>query len=282
MSNTSAAPELPDDSEPEPLGPDPRKMLAISVDKLVIDSEIQRTLNLERIERIAHEFDWLLFEAPTVVPLGDGRFRVDEGQTRVAALRKRSPRAKCWCLVLPAECLGEAPEADIALRISTGRRPHDALAQWSLRRERGDAHEILAEKVIHNHGLRLGRGQSSTTIAAVAAVRGTIHARRHTPEQGAEVLDKVLTVIVAAWPSYDDTSKVSRFDNRLLTAIADGVMRFPDIDRRRLVTTLQSRAAMRWINDALTAGPSVTTSIAGSIVTAYNHVQKTGRRLTWE
>ena len=113
-------------------------------------------------------------------------------------------------------------------------------------------------------------------------MRGTIHARRHTPEQGAEVLDKVLTVIVAAWPSYDDTSKVSRFDNRLLTAIADVVMRFPDIDRRRLVTTLQSRAAMRWINDALTAGPSVTTSIAGSIVTAYNHVQKTGRRLTWE
>ena len=73
------------------LPPDPRKMNHIPVSKLVIDSEAQRAMNIDVVERIANEWDWLRAEAATVVPLGNGKFRVVEGQHRVRALQMIAP-----------------------------------------------------------------------------------------------------------------------------------------------------------------------------------------------
>lgn len=267
--------------DPKALPPDPRKMNHICVAKLVIDSEPQRALNMDVVERIANEWDWPRAEAATVVPLGNGKFRVVEGQHRVRALQLVDPKAMMWCLVLPVTEVGVDVEAKLGRTIATGRRGYSTLAKWVSCVASGEPHEVLANRVLASHGLRVGQAQSSRTIAAVGAVSKIVHGQKNSPATGAEQLDKVISIILATWPDHDPSSSTSRFDGRLLDALGLIVARNPDLDAKRMSNKLASKRAMRWIDDVLnvTAGRSIRDLIAGSIVTSYNAQLRSGSRL---
>ena len=263
------------------LPPDPRKMNHITVSKLVIDSEPQRAMNMDIVERIANEWDWLRAEAATVVPIGNGKFRVVEGQHRVRALQMVDPTAPMWCLVLPTAEGGVKAEAKLGRSIATGRRGYSTLAKWVSCVASGEAHEVEANKVLTKHGLRVGQAQSSRTIAAVGAVSKIVHGQKNTPATGAEQLDKVITIILDTWPDHDPSSSTSRFDGRLVEALGIIVARNPGLDVRRMSSKLGSKRAMRWIDDVLntTSGRSVRDLVAGSIISSYNAQLRTAARL---
>jgi hypothetical protein len=268
--------------EPEySIPPDPRKMQHIPVDRLVIDSEPQRAMNMDVVERIANEWDWLRAEAATVVAIGNGRFRVVEAQHRVRALQMIDSHAEMWCLVLPPTEKGVEAEAKLGRAIATGRRGYTNLAKWVSCVASGEPHEVAATKVLSSHGLRVGQAQSSRTIAAVGTVSKIVHGQKNTPETGAANLDKILTIILKTWPDHDPSSSTSRFDGRLIEALGLIVTRNPDIDVKRMSNKLATKRAARWIDDVLntTSGRSVRDLVASSIITSYNSQLRTGQRL---
>jgi hypothetical protein len=267
---------------PQALSPDPRKAIQVAVRNLIVDSEVQRGCEPERIQRIAHEFEWRRLEAITVVSIGRNMYRVVEGQHRTLAVKLRDPDALVWALVLPAADTSTGREAGLALEISTGRRPHTAYQQWNARLTRGDRHEILATDTLRTHGLRIGKSPSARSIAASGEVTRMIHSRRQTPELGAELLNKTLTVIMAAWPDHDPKSSVSRFDGRLLSAISEIISRNAHIDLNRLSLKLATKMASRWISDELLAGPRVVRdAIATGVIKVYNSRLPQRNAITW-
>ena len=87
---------------PAALPPDPRKMNHICVAKLVIDSEPQRAMNMDVVERIANEWDWLRAEAATVVPLGNGKLPGGRGPAPGPRPADRRPQgARCGASSCP-------------------------------------------------------------------------------------------------------------------------------------------------------------------------------------
>lgn len=178
---------------------DPRAFQAFLLDDLVIDSIGQRAVDPERVRRIAHDFDWLRFETPTVVLLSDGRARVIEGMHRITALRSIADETTVvMCAVLPIP--PDRPiEAAIAFAIVRGRRGHSALERWKLLVTMGEPHELAAMDVLAHRHLRLGVSPDPVTIAAVNSVSRIMHGARRTPEVGAQLLGRVLDIIAAAF-----------------------------------------------------------------------------------
>jgi hypothetical protein len=256
-------------------------MQHIPVDRLVIDSEAQRAMNMDVVERIANEWDWFKAEAATVVAIGNGKFRVVEAQHRVRALQILDLTASMWCLVLPASEKGIDIEAKLGREIATGRRGYSTLAKWISCVASGEPHEVEANKVLAAHGLRVGAAQSSRTIAAVGALSKIIHGQKNTPETGAEQLEKVVTIILGTWPDHDPSSSTSRFDGRLVEALGLIVARNQEIDVKRMVNKLSTKRAMRWVDDVLntTSGRSIRDLVASSIISSYNSALRTGARL---
>lgn len=261
--------------------PDPRKMLHVRVSKLVIDPEPQRAMNNDIAERIGNEWDWNRAEAITVVSIGDGNFRVIEGQHRTRALQRIDPTASMWCVVLPDDQRGITYEAKLGREIATGRKPYTPLAKWVSCVASGESHELAAAKVLAEHGLRVGQSQSSHTIAAVGAMAKIIHGPKNTPVTGATLLNRTLTIILGTWPDHDPSSSTTRFDGRLIEAIGLIVTRNPDVDTKRMISKLSTKRAMRWIEDVLngTTGKSVRDLVAGSMLMSYNTGLRTGHRL---
>lgn len=262
---------------------DPRVPLQIAAERLVVDENYQRAITDRRrseLLTIGEHWRWELAEVPTVVPIDGGMFRVTEGQGRVWIVRHIDRGARLWCMVLPPELVGRACEADIALGISTARKGHTALEQWLLRVARGDAHELAAEDVLAMHGLRLAAYASAHTISAVATVRKIVHQRQQTADEGAELLDRVLRVLLAAWPDYNREDNTARFDQVILTVLARVITLNPDIDESRLISILRNKAVKRWLNDAREQRERVTYVLGALIVKAYNYKRR-GRLAMW-
>jgi hypothetical protein len=262
---------------------DQRRMELLNLDDLEIDRSVQRDTTTERAQRIGNEWDWALGEALTVTPLGTGKYRVEEGQHRVLAARSIGIQ-DYWCVVLPLSMSKPSIGAGVGLNISTGRRGHTALDRWGARVVEGKEHEVRAVAVLERYGLRLGRTPSAQTIASVDAVSSIVHGRRADPATGADLLDTVLHIVTGAWPEYDHESRASRFDHRIMRAVAEVAVRNPDLDRHRLATKLHRKQAMRWINDVAAAMQRPTTeSIAKGMIEDYNQrLAKSGRgRLQW-
>lgn len=262
------------------LPPDPRQMRRICVRDLVIDAAYQRDLATEDvIQRMANEWSWNLAEALTVIPIGDGRYRVIEGQRRTEASRRRDPDASHWCIVLADDVRGVAAEADAGLRISKGRTPFHSFDEWQARVRRGDPHEVAATKVLQEFGLRMGKSPSAQSLGSAHTVMRLIHGHLAEPDLGAERLRNTLLVLTEAWPHADDMSRVSRFDHRLIEVVGGIITRNDDVDLDRLATKLATRKAGRWIEDCI-GQKSVLVTLREAIINSYNKGLRT-RKAEW-
>ena len=191
--------------EPAPFD-DPRTFVEYLLGDLVIDPDTQRETDPERVQRIAHAFDWLRFECPTVVPIVEGRARVIEGQHRVMALRTLAPLdTVVTCAQLPID-VDPITEANIAYDIARGRRAHSAFESWQLRVTMGHEHEVIANAVLARRHLRLGRRPAPQSLACVATVTTLIHGRRRAADDGAALLGRTVDVLGAAFPADEEAS----------------------------------------------------------------------------
>jgi hypothetical protein len=262
---------------------DPREFRYIAVRFLGVDDRKQREVDPDRVLRIANEWDWARVEALTVAPTSTiNRFVVVEGSHRSsAALIYGGPDIRLPCMVLPPT--EDARQSQIALDIVKTRKPHTAYEQWRLRLHAGHPHERAAEVILSALNVRVGKAPSARTIGAVATVSRIVHGGAHSPDYGAELLGDTLEIVMGAYPTHDPESTISRWDRFLLLAVSDLVERWPDIDRVRLVKSIQIRPAIQWVNMGRgAAGMAPDIQIRDSILDIYNKNLRKKLRLDGE
>lgn len=257
-------------------GADPREFRWLPVGELDVDQNTQREVDPEKVARIKNEFDWFRFEAITVAQ-HDSRLTVIEGQHRALARMQIDPSSMVPCMVISAETDPKA-QAQLALDIVQGRSGHTAYEKWRQRYNAGHDHEVFAEITLSRHGVRVGQAVSAMTIGAVATVKSIVHGGNLSAEVGAELLDQVVTIIMAAFPTFDHDSNVTRWHSAILRATAELLRKAPDLDQRRLSKAFTIRPATQWIN--LGQGAPTTPAyitIQEHLVTEYNRNRRRGR-----
>lgn len=264
---------------PRPIPPDPREVAQIRAGDLVVDHRAQRDIDQDRVANIVNAFDWALFEAPTVVTVGD-RIVVVEGQHRTKAVQALDPDMMLWCLILPNH-LSTADQAQLGLDITANRRPHSAFDRWMNALHAEHPHEVLATDVLASHGLQLGRNKPSTmTISAAATIRRIVHGGGFSPEYGAEILDRTLCTVMDAWPTYDRESSITRWDRHVLLAVAAVHQMWDpsELDEGRLAEKIRIRPAAQWlsIGHGAEAGPP-NAVIFAKVIEEYNRGLKARR-----
>jgi len=265
-------------SQPQPgPGPDPREFARIPAHRFVVDQRIQREVNPETVAKIANEFDWNRFEALTSAANDDGTYNVVEGQHRTLAAQALDPNLELPTMVVP-DIEGIRAQAQTALDIVKGRHRHSAYEQWRQRYNAGHDHEVFATVVLEKYGLRVGKSPAAMTIGAVATIRTIVHGGAYTAELGAEMLDKVLCVLMTAFPTYDHESNVNRWNRNLLLAVHEVVAKNPDVNLDRLAAGVRVRPAIQWVNVARDAEQQPAhLAIANAIKAGYNRGLRKGK-----
>lgn len=280
--STAATPRPGPHPHPHPKK-DPREFHYLPVRDLVIDDRVQREIDIEQVHRTSHEWDWNRFECLTVArhPTLRGKYLVIEGQhRRESAALFGGGDLLVPCFVLPGT-LTEQQQAQIALDIVNGRRDFNALEKWKGRRNSGHSHEILAEVAMEERGIRLGKSTSATTIAAVATVRSIVHGGAFSAEYGAQMIGDTIDTIVAAYPTWDAESTVTRWNRYIMLAVSNALHRWPDMDRERFVESMKVRPAMQWINIGKGTGlPDPDLQILNAILEGYNKGRQAKARLS--
>lgn len=256
---------------------DPRLFRYIRADHLRCDQRIQRETSPERVARIVNEFDWSQFECLTVVDANDTTYVVVEGQHRTLAVQEMNPAMLVPALIITSHT-SIRQQAQIQLNIVKGRSHHSAYEQWRERFNAGHPHEIYATMVMDRHKVRVGQGPSAMTIGAVATIRRIVHGGNFTPEQGGELLDKVLNVVLAAFPTYDRESNVNRWNAAILLAVGGTLAKAPDADQARLAKVLRIRPATQWVNIGKgVAGTPPHVAIQEAMINEYNRNRRSRR-----
>jgi hypothetical protein len=258
-------------------GQDPRAMTRLRVGDLVIDQNTQRVRIDSKVEHMASSWDWSLAEALTVVDNGDGTHTVVEGQGRALALQLVDPDLTMPCLVLNP--ITSAAQSGVARDISRGRLAMSPVDRWKLDLNNGVAHEVAAQAVLESYGLRVARKVGARGIAAASTLRGIIRSGRRSPDEGAEFLNDVISVITAAYPDTDPDVPTSRFDAPILRAVADVLSRNADrgVDLDRLARKVAVRTPEQWLKLGKNADGPAVAAIADTMVNDYSKNLRAGR-----
>lgn len=245
---------------------DPRRPMLLSVEQLRVDSQTQRAVDPARVEKMSDEWDWTLAETPTVSSNGDGTYDVIEGQNRTLAARHRDAKAQLWCMVLDPQ--DRPVKAETALRIAKGRRPLSSVEKYYLRINSNDPVALLIADVLDANRLRISKQAAPRTSSAAAAMFGIVQGGRglHTVEEGADMLARVLQVILRAWPQDPHTGRDDRFQSDILRAVAEVLaIGHGDADVAKKLK-MQRRGPEYWLG--LTGGTSRRQSIVNNLVAA--------------
>lgn len=263
---------------------DPRELVWVSVDELVIDENIQREVDENRHKIFSAEWDWDLAEVPTVSERKDGTLVVTEGQHRVLRRKEIAPGSHLWA-VKRSGGGGTAGEAAAAQGIAKGRKAHSALAQWDLRLHAGDPYVTAGDKVLTEVGLVMGGAGTATGVWAASAVTAILTGGRRTPAEGEELLRKTLLTLARAWP--DDHAPGVRWEATMLRAVAYLIERNAEvIDTRklsaRLSTTSSAETWLKRAKERAAVGGSNWHVLAELIGTPYNNgMRRSDRKLVW-
>jgi len=228
-----------------------------------------------KINHLADNWDWALAEVPTVTERPDGTLVVEEGQHRSLGLLDRNPDALIWVIKVASTDIGD--EAATALGIAKGRRPHSKVQEWRMRVTAGLPHEVAATKVLTDLGLNVTEARGIRTVSAAGTMMKIIHGTASsplTPDAGAEMLRKTLSVILRSIP--DDQATGRRFDATLLTAVGSLLTDHPDLDLNRLANKLAERTATQWLAFRASTTPAWK-GVQDMIVADYNKQLRSGR-----
>lgn len=259
-------------------GHDPRKMAYFRVGDLVIDQNVQRDVDPGKIEKMG-EFDYYLVETPTVIRRADGVLAVIEGQHRVIKMQT-DPDYGDDSYVFGVLFEAGVDEAAIAAAIARSRTRHNPYQLWQLDLAQGKELQVAAQEILGRLGLEFskpGTTSSGRRITAVASV-GQIMRMEKDLEEGADLLDTVLSVLITAFDDQQDM-----FSGLLLKAVAKIVHNNPGIDIRRLARVLSHQAPGRWIAEKLhrREGQPALECIGSAIVDDYNRMLHAQSKIGW-
>lgn len=201
---------------------DPRAARYIPVSILRINPSAQRPVDMDRVARIAANWDYAKAEAVTVVINQDGTIDVVEGQNRVLALKSVDPSATILCVILLGS-LTNAEQAGVALSIGKGRRAISALDAHKMAITNGDEVHVAVHALLSEKGIRVSKTatpRSTQAISAILSIAKSGHGRGDLDEN-LDMLERVLNVITAAWPMDPASGRDERFTGDIIRVVAD-------------------------------------------------------------
>lgn len=271
-------------------GDDPRQMVYINVDKVVVDPNVQRRTKDERLTKMGN-WNWDLAETPTVALRTDGLYAAIEGQNRILKRQKEAPGTSMWMVLRPSPATDwTADEAKVALGIAKGRKLHSSYDAMHVELAAGDPYWQAAVATLAEHEVEFTpNGQYNNSgvrgIAAITAVGGVMHSYDKTADttdeavtDGAALLGRVLLVIINAF----DEQK-AMWDGTLIRAVSGVIHRNPAVDLNRLTAKLAKVAATDWVAECRRrrGRTSPVEYLATLIMQDYNHALNAAKRLSW-
>lgn len=171
----------------------------INVDEIDIDRNYQRDVHPALVKKIALNFNWANFQAPTLVKRPNGKYMVVDGQHRVAAAALHPQITQIPVLVQETD--GEIEqEAKSFVAINTNRRNINQIEKYHAALTAKDADALLMKQVVESVGCKIVDYHGQTSPRATSAVVRLSTIIKKFGEQAAK---NMLTCITDAFPNHN-------------------------------------------------------------------------------
>lgn len=275
-------------------GDDPRSIVYINVDQIVVDPNVQRRIDRGRLAGMG-AWQWALAEGLTLALRADGLYVAVEGQHRVLKRQKENPGTSIWGIVSPSPAEEyTSKEAKDALGIARGRKRHSMYDFMHGELAAGDPYWHAAAGVMLDRAVEFASNAQYTErgvvrgIAAVGAVGTIMHlgdkladlSGENKVAYGARLLDSVLSILTTA---YEEGEK-GMWDRTLMLSVANILHRNAGVaDHKRLTVILAKVKPADWIAECRRRRGRIAPVeyLAGLIMQDYNHSLQATRRLHW-
>lgn len=255
---------------------EPRDIEKIPASRLIVDPNIQRDLEVGRVEKMTKDFDPDALGVLTVSKRADGTFHIIDGQHRAEAAKI----AKGETFPLPCQVwTGLSVESEARMfRLLNNTAKVDALPLFRVRLVEGEDTAVAINEIIEENGWKLASttGNPRNGLVAVAVLERLY---RRNPE----ALSKALATVIRAWGSDRPAN-----DGRLIEGIGWLYHRYgAAVDVAELVPKLSMYAGgpgnfigrARTLRDAL--GVSLPSAVAEIAVEVYNKGRRTRALPPW-
>ncbi|MBY0301273.1 DUF6551 family protein [Sphingomonas ginsenosidimutans] len=213
-------------------------------DQLRVDPSYQRELDArshQLIGRIAHGWDWSLFQPLVVARRHDGTLYVVDGQHRLRAAKLRRDIAQLPCVIFyPAD---PAEEAAVFVDLNQNRRPLTAFALYNAALASGDEQALALDDRLREAGLSF-TGAADVKDFKPGALNNVATVRKWHARHGDRHTRTVLTTIGRAF-----AGQVIRIGSPLFAGIAALVLEHGDQLNGHLLTDVLSQPQDDWLAD---------------------------------
>lgn len=245
------------------IGPQP-KLEWVPVALIDVDHNYQREADGKRIKQILSSFRWDHFGAVVLAPAGDGRYRVTDGQHRVAAAHLHPAIDSVPALVISGS--GMEAEAQNFLVINRARKAVSTVETYWAGIAAGDQHFIRIRDVLARADCEVVAGPGAYQPGHTNAISAVDRAIKHFGEAA------TVAALKALRRAYPDDAKALR--GTLITALARLIRNNARLDIERLVRVLSglSYATMTAHAESFRklSGGSAETALAKTISEIYN------------
>lgn len=161
----------------------------LTVGSLIVDIDVQRTLDTRRVDKIAGELNMDALGTITVSHRTNGSYHIIDGQHRVSAVRLiNGDDEKILCRVFTGLAVEE--EAEMFRLLNNTAKPQ-ALDLFRVRIVEREEAAVAIYAIISRHGWQLGAG-ATANLAAVSAIERLWR-------RDADALDKAVATVTRAW-----------------------------------------------------------------------------------
>lgn len=166
------------------------EMRQLQISNLIVDPNVQRSLDRSRVARIADDLDLDAIGIITVSHRGNGSYHVIDGQHRVEALRLAGGDGeRVSCRIFN----GLAVEEEARLfRLLNNTKSLQALERFRVRVIEGDPVAVSIHDILSRHGWKLTGGVGDGAFAAVAAIQRIW-------ERDQAAVERTIVTITRAW-----------------------------------------------------------------------------------
>lgn len=246
---------------------------------LFIDPQYQREPERSTVKRI-QRVGWDPGKAGAILVnyRPDGKLAVIDGGNRLTIARMMGVE-KIWCNII--QMVPGTPENPVAhearmhVEMNADRKKNSAVQLWKAE-SNYDKIVIDANRIIEKHGFHVYSSRSRScpvnSLACVDAIRKVLDMG------GAELIDKVLSLVASAWPTARDAR-----DAPIIRGLGHFIHFNPEHDPKRLPVVLSKRSPLEFIQEArkldVTNGWSHYVGVSWAVLVAYNKDIRTKSRL---
>lgn len=248
------------------------KLDYIPISQVKFDPETQRHYNPARSKKMAKTWDDIKCGAVTLALRSDGQYYGMDGQHRIRACEMvyGKDHAIPAFIVLDTD---QRLEAEVFVAINKDRQSVNAIEQHRIALVSLDPEALGVEKILAEHGYRIGRSSTGNVIGAVQSIYQCYR-------KSSDDLNTTLSCLTAAF-DYEEGSN----NGSLIMAVFWCVNRAKKPEFAKLVSALRSKTALAWLSTVegkailFSTGPSgKSRELAKNIAKIYNKGKRSDER----